>query len=131
MLPKKVLDLRGGAMGVTKDTFVKTVGASWSFFGAMFLLVPKVFWEMNFNSPAFTEATEFLARLLGVSISFISYMLWTGDADKLFVPTLVTLTAIAYFGPYTAEKKFDTTVMHKLPVVLMPALLLLGAAAYF
>ena len=36
------LVLRGGAMGVTKELFVKVMCASFAFFGANFFLVPKM-----------------------------------------------------------------------------------------
>ena len=53
-----------------------------------------------------------------------------GDAEKLYPVAMVTMALITWFGPLTAERTFDCRMEHKLPLVLIPSILAMGAAAY-
>ena len=53
-----------------------------------------------------------------------SCLLYTSDAA--WWNALVSTLLVSYFGPYRAEQLFECTPMHKMPVVLMPALLVMA-----
>ena len=98
-------------------------------FGLQFLAIPKMFWEMNF-ADAFNKEAGFLGRMLGLMILTSSYLMTQVDTELAYKIAAVQSVVIAYMGPYTATQTFKTKPAHKLPEILMPAIIALAAAAY-
>jgi hypothetical protein len=127
-----VLAIRGGSM-IEKDMFIKIVQVSFALFGLQMFAVPKMFWEMNFKAPAFespNNSLEFLMRMCGLSILTLCGLAQKVDTEWGYKVLAASVALVTYFGPYTAEKNFETLPAHKLPVILMPTLLVLAALAY-
>lgn len=88
---------------------------------------------MNFgDSFKSSNETDFISRLLGVGILASSAANWmAASTDAAYWNCLVTTVLVSYFGPYKATQLFECTPMHKMPEVLMPALLVMAGLAYF
>lgn len=88
---------------------------------------------MNFgDSYKDSKESDFLARLLGIAILASSAANWAASStDAAYWNCLISTAVVAYFGPYKATQTFECTAMHKMPEILMPALLAMAAAAYF
>ena len=87
---------------------------------------------MNFgDSYKNSKEEEFMARLLGIAVLASSAANWaSASTDAAYWNCLIVTVLVSYFGPYKAEQTFECTPMHKMPVVLMPALLALAGLAY-
>lgn len=88
---------------------------------------------MNFGDSYKNSKEEgFLARLLGIAIlSQAAANFCSASTDAAYWNCLIATALVTYFGPIKAEQTFECTVMHKMPVFLMPALLAMAALAYF
>lgn len=133
VVEKKSLDhalaLRGGGV-VSKANFIKAMSGANALFGLQFFLIPKMFIEMNFDNFDTSEEILFVSRICGISLLGGGAAFLLGDAEKLYRPAMAMLALIAAFGPLKAEMTFDCRMEHKLPCILIPGLLLLGALAY-
>ena len=118
----------GGAFGVTKELFVKTISIANMGFGLQFFLTPKTFWQLNFDSIA-TDEMAFISRIAGIAIIGGQLAFMMGDAEQLYPVAMASALLIAIFGPLRAEMTLPCKPAHKLPVVLLPSLLLMGIAA--
>lgn len=83
----------------------------------------------NFNDPN-TKEINFVSRIAGISILLGSAACYLGDAEALYPWVMASCALISFFGPFTAEKTFSTKPAHKLPCILLPGLLIMGALAY-
>lgn len=121
--------IRGGGM-IEKSLFVQISAVSYLLFGVQLFGVPKMFWEMNFKAPEFTKSTEFLSRMFGMALIMLAALAKDANVDYAYKVFAIASPFVAYFGPFTAEKSFETAPAHKLPVILMPVLCALAILAY-
>mmetsp|Transcript_33946 Transcript_33946/g.78399 ORF Transcript_33946/g.78399 Transcript_33946/m.78399 type:complete len:168 (+) Transcript_33946:93-596(+) len=125
---ESALQIRGGSF-VTKELFIQTMSIANMGFGAQFFLVPKMFWEMNFASEC-TESMQFISRIAGIAILGGNLAFYMGDAEALYPVAMASCLLIAIFGPLRAEMTLPCKAAHKLPCVLLPGLLAMGALAF-
>ena len=75
-----------------------------------------------------TIASSILSLLAVCSASAANY--FAKSSGAAWWNCLISTLVVSYFGPLKAENTFSCTPMHKMPVVLMPALLAMAALSY-
>ncbi len=97
-------------------------------FAAQMFLIPKMFFEMNFDEQ-YTKMSEFLMRFMGFYLALFNYVNSSVDADKQFMNGMIATVGATVLGPISAELMFKTKPAHKIPCVLLPATVAIGALA--
>ena len=126
----KVLELRGGAFGVSKDTMKTVNAANGIFWGAQALFMPKFMWESFFNDPWVGEPSAFWMRIAGTAFLSFSYLTLKTCSDTVTPVQLAFNTVMTFIAPLNAQKVFDCKPLHMFPVIWMPIMTLLTLAAW-
>ena len=113
---------------VSKDTF-NTVNKFLGYgFAAQMIFIPKLFFDMNFDE-TYTKMNEFLMRFMGFYLAFFNHVNSSLDTEKQFINGMIATAVATVLGPVSAELMFKTKPAHKLPCVLLPGTLAVGALA--
>ena len=92
------------------------------------LFVPKMFFDMNFDE-SYDKFKEFLMRFVGFYLALFSQVNSGIDTDAQFMNGMIATAGATILGPISAELMFKTKPAHKIPCVLLPATLAVGALA--
>ena len=121
------MDIRGGGI-VSKDTF-NTVNKFLGYgFAAQMIFIPKMFFDMNFDE-TYSKMVEFLMRFMGYYLALFNHVNSSLDTDQQFLNGMLATAGATVLGPISAELMFKTKPAHKLPCILLPATLAVGALA--